>query len=186
MFAVHPVCVLHGTGCVKMTQPTAMVTSFLAWSLLAFPQGYTDAQTKDDAMFQVRWGAEYLLKLFQPAARAADGYTLIYQVGNWSLESQYWGTYEPLTAASMPRPGYNISTGAGKWFQSCTAACVFGQAYTLLHVLQIRMGFSKLVLVTDLCIQCSKGSTCFDMCKSLHRCLILKQQHMQLLKLTHL
>lgn len=91
-----------------------MVTAFLAWSLLAFPQGYTDAQTKDEAMFQVRWGAEYLMKLWRPATRAADGYTLIYQVGNWSLESQYWGTYEDLTAANMPRPGYNISTASGK------------------------------------------------------------------------
>ena len=65
-------------------------------------------------MFQVRWGAEYLMKLWRPATRAADGYTLIYQVGNWSLESQYWGTYEDLTAANMPRPGYNISTASGK------------------------------------------------------------------------
>lgn len=35
------------------------------------------------------------------------------QVGNWSLESQYWGTYEPLTAATMPRPAYNITTAVG-------------------------------------------------------------------------
>ena len=35
------------------------------------------------------------------------------QVGNWSLESQYWGTYEPLTAQTMPRPGYNVSTADG-------------------------------------------------------------------------
>ena len=35
------------------------------------------------------------------------------QVGNWSLESDYWGTYEPLTAATMPRPGYNVSTADG-------------------------------------------------------------------------
>jgi hypothetical protein len=35
------------------------------------------------------------------------------QVGNWSLESQYWGTYEPLTATTMPRPAYNITTAVG-------------------------------------------------------------------------
>lgn len=105
---------LSAAGCVKMTQPTAMVTAFLAWSLLAFPQGYTDAQTQDEAMFQVRWGAEYLMKLWRPATVAADGYTLVYQVGNWSLESEYWGTYEPLTAANMPRPAYNISTATGE------------------------------------------------------------------------
>ena len=34
-------------------------------------------------------------------------------MGNWSLESDYWGTYEPLTAATMPRPGYNVSTADG-------------------------------------------------------------------------
>ena len=38
---------------------------------------------------------------------------VVSQVGNWSLESEYWGIYEGLTAASMPRPAYNISTAAG-------------------------------------------------------------------------
>lgn len=38
---------------------------------------------------------------------------LLLQVGNWSLESQYWGVYEGLTEATMPRPGYNVTTAAG-------------------------------------------------------------------------
>ena len=36
-----------------------------------------------------------------------------WQVGNWSLESEYWGIYEGLDAASMPRPAYNVSTADG-------------------------------------------------------------------------
>lgn len=35
------------------------------------------------------------------------------QVGNWSLESEYWGIYEGLDAASMPRPTYSVSTATG-------------------------------------------------------------------------
>ena len=40
-------------------------------------------------------------------------HVLLLQVGNWSLESQYWGVYEGLTEATMPRPGYNVTTAAG-------------------------------------------------------------------------
>lgn len=35
------------------------------------------------------------------------------QVGNWSLESEYWGIYEGLDATTMPRPAYNVSTANG-------------------------------------------------------------------------
>ncbi|DBA93998.1 hypothetical protein WJX77_002685 [Trebouxia sp. C0004] len=108
-------CTGNEVGCAKMTQPTAMVTAFLAWSLLAFPTGYSKSDNTAEAEQAVRWGAEYLLKLFRPTVGStyAGGATIIYQVGNWSLESQYWGTYEPLTAATMPRPAYNISTAVG-------------------------------------------------------------------------
>ncbi len=65
-----------------MTQPTAMVTAFLAWSLLAFPTGYSKSDNTAEAEQAVRWGAEYLLKLFQPTVGStyAGGATIIYQV----------------------------------------------------------------------------------------------------------
>lgn len=65
-----------------MTQPTAMVTAFLAWSLLAFPTGYSKSDNTAEAEQAVRWGAEYLLKLFRPTVGStyAGGATIIYQV----------------------------------------------------------------------------------------------------------
>lgn len=65
-----------------MTQPTAMVTAFLAWSLLAFPTGYSKSDNTAKAEQAVRWGAEYLLKLFMPTVGStyAGGATIIYQV----------------------------------------------------------------------------------------------------------
>lgn len=65
-----------------MTQPTAMVTAFLAWSLLAFPSGYSMGDNTAEATAAVRWGAEYLMKLFRPTTGTtyAAGATIIYQV----------------------------------------------------------------------------------------------------------
>ena len=78
-------CLQHGfccTGCVKMTQPTAMVTAFLAWSLLSFPSGYNKASNTAEAEAAVRWGSDYLLKLFRPTVGSdyTRGVTIIYQV----------------------------------------------------------------------------------------------------------
>ena len=65
-----------------MTQPTAMVTTFLAWSLLAFPTGYSKSDNTAEVTAAVRWGAEYLLKLFIPTVGSNydGGATIIYQV----------------------------------------------------------------------------------------------------------
>ena len=62
-----------------MTQPTAVVTAFLAWSLLAFPTGYSNGDNSEQAQASVRWGAEYLMKLWKPAA-TGTAVNIIYQV----------------------------------------------------------------------------------------------------------
>lgn len=69
---------MHAAGCVKMTQPTAVVTAFLAWSLLAFPTGYSNGDNTEEAQAAVRWGADYLLKLWKPGVGA--DVNIIYQV----------------------------------------------------------------------------------------------------------
>ena len=70
-------CGVALAGCVKMTQPTAFVTAFLAWSLLAFPTGYNKGGNTAEAEAAVRWGSDYLLKLYTPTPQ---GVTIIYQV----------------------------------------------------------------------------------------------------------
>lgn len=66
-----------------MTQPTAVVTAFLAWSLLAFPEGYSSGGNTAQAQEAVRWGATYLMKLWKPDAGLGvvpGAVTIIYQV----------------------------------------------------------------------------------------------------------
>lgn len=71
-------------GCIKMTMPTAFTTSMLAWSLLAFPQGYSKAESIATAQNTIKWGTDYLLKTWRnaPAANvnSTAGVEIIYQV----------------------------------------------------------------------------------------------------------
>ena len=89
-----------------MTQPTAVVTAFLAWSLLAFPTGYSNGDNTQQAQEQVRWGAEYLMKLWQPAAAPAGAVNIIYQastvspigdtLGFWLRLCSFWAAFSCL------------------------------------------------------------------------------------------
>lgn len=65
-----------------MTHTTAFTTSMLAWSILAFPQGYQKGKVMGPALEGVRWGADYLLKTFRPdpKAKSPGGLIIVYQV----------------------------------------------------------------------------------------------------------
>lgn len=65
-----------------MTQTTAFTTAMLAWSILAFPQGYQKGKVMGPALEGVRWGADYLLKTFRPdpKAKSPGGLIIVYQV----------------------------------------------------------------------------------------------------------
>lgn len=65
--------------------PTAFTTAMLAWGLLAFPSGYSDAGHTEAALDSVRWGTDYLLKIVRPGnikQTLNTGYTIVYQVGD--------------------------------------------------------------------------------------------------------
>jgi hypothetical protein len=53
---------------------------------------------------------------------------IIYQVGNWTTESQYWGRPEDLSAQNMPRPAYNVSTVDGASDLAGQMAAAFASA----------------------------------------------------------
>ena len=57
--------------------PTAFTVSMLAWGLLAFPGSYARAGNTAEALGNVRWGADYLLKAYHKDAK--KGYALVYQ-----------------------------------------------------------------------------------------------------------
>lgn len=103
-------------GDLKLTMPTAFTTAMLAWGLLAFPSGYSDAGHTEAALDSVRWGTDYLLKIVRPGnikQTLNTGYTIVYQVGNMTTDIDYWGAPESMTADNMPRPAYLVQTADG-------------------------------------------------------------------------
>ncbi|KAK9804363.1 hypothetical protein WJX72_009368 [[Myrmecia] bisecta] len=104
-------------GNVKLTMPAAFTTSMLAWGVLAFSNGYQSSQQMDWAKESVRWGADYLLKTYKPLAANASStvkdFEILYQVGNLTTDSEFWGPPEAMNSTNMPRPAYNVSTANG-------------------------------------------------------------------------
>ncbi|KAK9828913.1 hypothetical protein WJX72_002766 [[Myrmecia] bisecta] len=101
-------------GTLEMTIPTAFSTSLLAWGMLAFPEGYNKSQQVPFAKDTLRWGTDYLLKLYAldsaKTTKFSTEYNIIYQVGNYTQDKGYWGRPENMTG---PRPTYYISTVNG-------------------------------------------------------------------------
>lgn len=65
--------------------PAAFTTTMLAWGILAFPTAYSQANEMQHATDSLRWGTDYLLKLYTPASssnttKTAHQYQVIYQV----------------------------------------------------------------------------------------------------------
>jgi hypothetical protein len=69
-------------GDVKMTHTTAFTTAMLAWGILSFPKGYSQAKELNYAMDGVKWGADYLMKTFRldPNAKKPGSLIIVYQV----------------------------------------------------------------------------------------------------------
>ena len=67
------------------------------------------AETGIRSLYGCRWGADYLLKtlVFDPASGNLTGQ--IYQVGNLSTDSLFWGRPEDIT---MARPYYIADASA--------------------------------------------------------------------------
>ncbi|DBB00628.1 TPA: hypothetical protein ACH3X3_002312 [Trebouxia sp. C0006] len=98
-------------GNLKMTHPTAFSIALLAWGLLEFPTGYEKANATQDTMYQVRWGADYLMKMIGSGTGTdADYLEIIYQVGNYTTDQDYWGRPEDYT---LDRPYYLAGDDVG-------------------------------------------------------------------------
>lgn len=97
-------------GNIKMTQSTAFTVAMLAWGLSAYPKAYSSAKATNAALTQVEVGIGYLQKTMVGYTAGSTNYYLVYQVGNISTESRYWGYPENFTAA---RPSYYVPTSFG-------------------------------------------------------------------------
>ncbi|KAK9842280.1 hypothetical protein WJX81_004432 [Elliptochloris bilobata] len=96
-------------GDLKMSVPTAFTTSLVAWGMLAFPAGYAAANQTYAGQQSVRWGADYLLKTLIANSTGGNVSSIVYQVGNYTIDQTYWGRPEdiPRTVSGYPtRPAF--------------------------------------------------------------------------------
>ncbi|MEM8611646.1 MAG: glycoside hydrolase family 9 protein, partial [Cyanobacteria bacterium P01_H01_bin.105] len=88
---------------VKFGFPMASSLTLLAWGGLEYRDAYKESKQLDELLDTVRWGTDYLLK-----AHVSDGQTtqaLYAQVGDPTIDHQFWGRPEDMT---MARPAYSI------------------------------------------------------------------------------
>lgn len=107
-------------GNIKMTQPTAFTTMMLAWGVIAFPNGYLGSRPA--AMNSIQVGIEYLKTTLLEFTPTNPKFYVIYQVGNISVESNYWGYPEANTDV---RPAYYIPTTVGASDLTASMAAAF-------------------------------------------------------------
>ena len=101
-------------GNIKATAPIAFSTSVLAWSLLSFPEGFEKAEAVNTTLDNVRWAADYLMKV-------QKGNSIITRVGDIDTEMMLW--YRP-EESTEPRDAYavDIKSGAADLGGSVAAA----------------------------------------------------------------
>ncbi|KAK9785109.1 hypothetical protein WJX73_003901 [Symbiochloris irregularis] len=105
-------------GTIKNTIPIAFSTAIMAWGFLAFPKGIEKAGISNSSLETLKWGTDYLLKTTLNDTRTSPNssytnYNIVYQVGNYTLESLQWGRVEDFTNITHPRPAYSVSTARG-------------------------------------------------------------------------
>lgn len=92
---------------IKFTLTTAYASSMLAWSLYEFPEAYTTTGLADEALGQIRWAADYLMKA---TFRDAEGRLVAYahQVSDVSDHACFWMPPEVRRSDLCPRRGYFV------------------------------------------------------------------------------
>ncbi|KAL3513833.1 hypothetical protein ACH5RR_026550 [Cinchona calisaya] len=66
----------------KFSFPTAYTITLLSWSVIEYHEKYSDINELDHVKDIIRWGSDYLLKLFIPPNRSTNSAILYSQVGS--------------------------------------------------------------------------------------------------------
>lgn len=62
----------------KFTFPTAYTVTLLSWTVIEYHQKYDDIHELAHVKDIIKWGTEYLLKVFVPPMDATSGRTILY------------------------------------------------------------------------------------------------------------
>ena len=92
---------------IKFTLTTTYAISMIAWSMHEYPDAYRKTSLAGEALGQIRWGADYLMKA---TFRDASGKLVAYahQVGDQSDHSCFWMPPEVRRSDLCPRKGYFV------------------------------------------------------------------------------
>jgi hypothetical protein len=92
---------------IKFTLTTAYAASMIAWSLYEYPESYELTGLSDEALDQIRWASDYLMK----ATFRADGGRLLayaHQVADVTDHSCFWMPPEVRRSDLCPRKAYFV------------------------------------------------------------------------------
>jgi endoglucanase len=124
----------NGTGClnlsggfhdagdhVKFGLPQSYAASVLGWGMYEFPQAYQQTGTASHALDEMKWFSDYFLRstFLNPSGQVV---AFAYQVGEGSVDHDYWGPSELQSATTHPRPAYLASSGTPAADQAASAA----------------------------------------------------------------
>jgi endoglucanase len=112
----------HDAGdTVKFGLPQTYAASVLGWGMYEFPQAFTGTGTWDHAMDEMKWFSDYFLRsTFLNSSGQVVAFA--YQVGEGSVDHDYWGPSELESPTLYPRPAYLATTQTPAADQVASAA----------------------------------------------------------------
>ncbi|XP_041377746.1 uncharacterized protein LOC121390094 [Gigantopelta aegis] len=90
---------------VKLNLPMAFSTTTLLWGLIRFKDGYVASGELANMYDSIRWPLDYFIKCWEDQNNVYWA-----QVGNATLDHDYWGRPEEM---SMARPAFSVTTSSG-------------------------------------------------------------------------
>jgi len=106
---------------VKFGLPQSYAASVLGWGMQEFPQAYQATGTWAHGLDEMKWFSDYFLRstFLNPAGQVV---AFAYQVGEGSVDHDYWGPSELQSPAQYPRPAYLATTQTPAADQTASAA----------------------------------------------------------------
>ena len=112
----------HDAGdTVKFGLPQSYAASVLGWGMYEFPQAYTATGTWNHTMDEMKWFSDYFLRsTFLNSSGQVVAFA--YQVGQGSVDHDFWGPSELESSTLYPRPAYLATTQTPAADQTASAA----------------------------------------------------------------
>jgi hypothetical protein len=106
---------------VKFGLPQSYAAAVLGWGMQEFPQAYQSTGTWAHAQDEMKWFSDYFLRsTFLSSSGQVVAFA--YQVGEGSIDHNYWGPSELQSPTTYPRPAYFATTQTPAADQTASAA----------------------------------------------------------------